>query len=112
MFTAGIISRASHLFFLSHLLKKQAVYFTNQKGKKMTDQEKMQYIQYMAMKDELDNVAYGGIRLSLDGKLSSARSIAAACVFREDNDYMRDYQRDKEGRIAMLNFNQMKDFPF
>ena len=44
----------------------------------MTDYEKMQYIQYMQMKDELDNVAYNGIRLKLASpdRFAATRSCA------------------------------------
>ncbi len=79
------------------------------KGKiKMTEQDKMQYIRYMAMRDELDNVAYSGVDLMLDGSRSSAHNIAAACVFNEDTDYMRDYIRDGYGRVSELNFDKIR----
>lgn len=74
----------------------------------MTDQEKIQFIQYMQMKKELENVAYTGIRLKLDGSFTDAHSIASMCVFREENDYMRDYRRDDTGRIAELNFDRIE----
>ena len=73
----------------------------------MTDQDKMQYIMYMQMKDELDNVAYSGVGLKLDGSTSNAHSIAAACVFNEDSDYMRDYKRDGFGKVSELNFDKI-----
>ena len=75
----------------------------------MTDQDKMQYIQYMQLKDELDNVAYGGVELKLDGNYANAHSIASVCVFREDSDYMRDYIRDDSGRLAQLNFDRINN---
>lgn len=74
----------------------------------MTDYEKMQFIQYMQMKDELDNVAYNGIRLKLDGCFSDAHSIAAMCVFHEESDYLRDYRRDDTGAVAELNFDKVR----
>ena len=74
----------------------------------MTDQEKIQYINYMQIKDELDHVAFKGIRLKLDGEYTDSPEIAARCVFQEENDYMRDYQRDGTGRIAELNFDKVK----
>ena len=74
----------------------------------MTDQEKMQYIQYMQIKEELDNVAYGGIELKLDGRATSSHIIATACVFQEDSDYMRDFRHDDAGRIAELNFGKLE----
>lgn len=73
----------------------------------MTEQEKIQYIQYMQLKDELDDVAYTGIQLKLDGAYTSAHSIAAECVFREDTDYMRDYRRGVNGQIAELSFERI-----
>ena len=74
----------------------------------MTEQDKMQYIYYMQMKQELENVVYGGIELKLDGNTSNAHSIASVCVFNEDNDYMRDYRRDDRGRISELNFGRVR----
>ena len=74
----------------------------------MTDLDKMQYIRYMSMRDELDNVAYAGIDLKLDGSSSNAHSIAAACVFNEESDYMRDYIRDGYGRVSELNFDRIR----
>ena len=74
----------------------------------MTEQDKMQFIYYMQMKQELDNVVYGGIELKLDGTASNAHSIASVCVFNEDNDYMRDYRRDDHGRISELNFDRVR----
>ena len=73
----------------------------------MNELDKMQYIQYMQMKEELENVAYFGIGLKLDGIDSNAHSIASVCVFNEDIDYMRDYHRDDHGRISELNFDSV-----
>ncbi|MCF0228330.1 MAG: hypothetical protein HUJ76_01385 [Parasporobacterium sp.] len=72
----------------------------------MTDRDKMQYIHYMQLKDELDNAACGGIVLKLDGNHTSAHSIASVCVFREEGEYMRDYIRDDSGCISELNFDR------
>ena len=77
----------------------------------MTDQEKMQYIQYMSLKNELDDVAYTGIRLKLDGVFADAHEIASECVFHEDHDYMRDYRRGINGRISELSFDQITADP-
>ena len=74
----------------------------------MTEQEKIQFIQYMSLKDELDDVAYTGIRLKLDGAYTSSHSIAAECVFREGIDYMRDYRRGSNGQIAELRFDRVR----
>ena len=73
----------------------------------MTDLEKIQYIQYMQMKQELDHVAYTGVKLKLDGCFTDAHSIASRCVFQEESDYMRDYRRDDKGVIAELNFDRI-----
>ena len=70
----------------------------------MTEQDKMQYITYMSLKNELDNAALGGISLSLDGKKANAHDIASVCVFNEGCEYMRDYKRDEAGKLAELNF--------
>ena len=74
----------------------------------MTEQEKMRYIQYMQLKDELDDVAYAGIQLKLEGSRTNAHTIAAECVFREENDYMRDYRRGMNGQIAELSFDRIR----
>ena len=74
----------------------------------MTDQEKMQYIQYMQLKDELDDVAYTGIQLKLDGNYANAHIIASECVFREESDYMRDYRRGDNGKISELSFEKIR----
>jgi len=73
----------------------------------MTDHEKMQYIQYMQLKDELDDVAYTGIQLKLDGNYANAHAIASECVFREESDYMRDYRRGENGMIQELRFEKI-----
>ena len=75
----------------------------------MTDLEKMQYIQYMQMKEELDNVVYTGVRLKLDGCFTDAHSIASMCVFREEHDYLRDYRRDDTGKVAELSFDRLEE---
>ena len=74
----------------------------------MTDLEKMQYIQYMQLRDELENVSCGGVRLMLDGVSSDAHSIASLCVFQEEMDYMRDYRRDNQGKVSELNFDKVR----
>ena len=73
----------------------------------MNDHEKMQYIQYMQMKDELENAVYAGVGLKIDGCDTSPHHIATACVFQEDFDYMRDYRRDDSGRISSLCFDRI-----
>ena len=73
----------------------------------MTDQEKMQYIQYMQLKNELDDVVYTGIQLKLDGNYANAHAIASECVFREESDYMRDYRRGDNGKISELRFEKI-----
>ena len=61
----------------------------------MTELEKERYISYMTLKDELTAFSGHGAELYLDGRRSDAGKIAAACVFQEDTDYMRDYVRDE-----------------
>ena len=73
----------------------------------MTEQDKLQYIRYMQMRDELENEAYKGVHLLLDGEQTSPHSIASACVFNEDSDYMRDYIRDSYGHISELSFDRI-----
>ena len=73
----------------------------------MTETDKIQYIRYMTMLDELENEAYKGVDLMLDGKQTNPHTIATACVFNEDSDYMRDYIRDSYGHISELNFDRI-----
>lgn len=75
----------------------------------MTKTEKTRYISYMALKDELKSFTGQGTDLKLEGHLSDANEIAAACVFNEDSSYMRDYVRDKEGRLVSLNFDKVEN---
>lgn len=74
----------------------------------MTEKDKMQYIHYMQLKEELDNVTYNGVMLKMDGNTSNSHTIASMCVFREDNDYMRDYIRDEKGCVAEINFDSFE----
>ena len=73
----------------------------------MTELEKERYISYMILKDELTEFSGRGAELYLDGRRANAGKIAAACVFQEENDYMRDYRRDGHGRISELNFGKV-----
>lgn len=76
----------------------------------MTEKDKMQYIHYMQLKEELDNVSFSGVSLKMCGNLANSHSIASMCVFREDNDYMRDYIRDEQGCVAELNFDSLERY--
>lgn len=75
----------------------------------MTKTEKTKYISYMTLKDELKSFTGQGTDLKLDGHLSNASEIAAACVFNEESSYMRDYVRDREGRLVSLNFDKVEN---
>ncbi len=75
----------------------------------MTKTEKTRYISYMALKDELKSFVGQGTDLKLDGHLSDANEIAAACVFNEDCSYMRDYVRDTQGHLVSLNFDKVEN---
>lgn len=75
----------------------------------MTDLEKERYLSYMSLKDELCDYTGQGAELYLDGKRSDAAQVAAACVFNEDSAYMRDYVRDRSGRLLKINFDNVKN---
>lgn len=75
----------------------------------MTKSEKTMYISYMTLKDELKSYIGQGTDLKLDGHLSDASEIAAACVFNEETSYMRDYVRDPDGRLLSINFDKVKN---
>ena len=75
----------------------------------MTELEKERYISYLTLKDELTAFSGHGAELYLDGRRSDAGKIAAACVFQEDTDYMRDYVRDASGRLVKVNFDRVRN---
>ena len=75
----------------------------------MTELEKERYISYMTLKDELTGFTGRGAELYLEGLRSDADKIAAACVFQEEADYMRDYVRDASGQLVKINFDRVRN---
>jgi hypothetical protein len=96
------------IIITKHLLLFPRV-FTSGKEADMTELEKERYISYMTLKDELTAFSGHGAELYLDGRRSDAGKIAAACVFQEDTDYMRDYVRDASGRLVKVNFDRVRN---
>lgn len=75
----------------------------------MTELEKERYISYMTLRDELAGFTGRGAELYLDGLRADAGKIAAACVFQEEANYMRDYVRDDTGRLVKVNFDSVRN---
>jgi hypothetical protein len=57
------------------------------------------------LKKELEAYQKCGIELYLNGKPSSPKAIAKACIIAEGCSYMRDYTEDEKGRIATVRFD-------
>lgn len=70
----------------------------------MTKQEREKYIEYMLIRQELEEEKKNGFRLAFSGKETSADEIARICAFEEETAYMRDYIVDKKQNIKSLNF--------
>ncbi|MCQ2531007.1 MAG: hypothetical protein MJ086_07100 [Lachnospiraceae bacterium] len=75
----------------------------------MTYSEKNRYIAYMALEHELKKIAKKGASLYLEGRKSDAKEIAAACIFNEETNYMRDYVWSESGRLAQLKFDAVNN---
>lgn len=75
----------------------------------MTYSEKNRYISFMMLESELKNIADKGASLYLEGRKSDAKEIAAACVFNEETDYMRDYVWSESGQLAQLKFDAVNN---
>ncbi len=71
----------------------------------MTYSEKNRYISYMLLEHELKAIAGKGASLYLEGKKSDAKEIAAACIFNEETNYMRDYVWSESGQLTELKFD-------
>lgn len=59
-----------------------------------------------SFKKRLEQWERAGIRLYLDGRLSSPESIECTCVC-EDTPYMPDYVTDNEGRITEIRYDRI-----
>lgn len=67
----------------------------------MTREQKVSYIEYLKMKADLSSAYEQGTMLLLDGMRVLPADIAGACVFREENIYMKAVSDD------MLKFEHM-----
>ena len=47
----------------------------------------------------------------MDGKPSTPKDIAKACLIAEGGGYMRDYTEDETGRIARVDFDLIREAP-
>lgn len=61
------------------------------------------------LRRELESYRDKGIELYLDGEPSTPKKIAKACQIAEDGVYMRDYTEDKEGHIACVSFDFIRN---
>lgn len=75
----------------------------------MTEKERKRYIDYMLLKDELEEEMNQGYALAFDGREADASEIARACVFREETSYMRDYNTSHSGRNRTICFGKVYD---
>lgn len=71
----------------------------------MKDAEKVKFVEYLSMSEELKALSGKGTYLMLEGRSADAEKIAAACVFGDGGDYMRDYIYGRGREIEALNFN-------
>ena len=60
------------------------------------------------LKKELKVYQKNGIQLFMDGKPSTPKDIAKACLIAEGGGYMRDYTEDETGRI---DFDLIREAP-
>ncbi|MCF0143206.1 MAG: hypothetical protein HUJ75_07505 [Parasporobacterium sp.] len=71
----------------------------------MTDSEKLIFIEYLSLREELDSMQYKGAQLIMDGKVRSSHAIASECMFNEHSDYMRNYVIGPKGRLESVEFS-------
>ena len=64
---------------------------------------------YFSIRSELEEYKKLGIRITLEGEISSPCKVADECVFREDSNYMRDYVTDDLGRLIEIGFNKVSN---
>jgi len=74
----------------------------------MTSKERKKFIDYMALKEELEEEKRQGYLLALKGREASAGEIARACVFQEESSYMRDYITESPGRPVVISFHPVQ----
>lgn len=73
----------------------------------MTQDDKIKFISYISLRDELDSVQGQGTNLYLGKYRTSADCIASVCVFSEDTNYMRDYVSGSLGNADSLIFDKL-----
>ncbi len=69
----------------------------------MSEYEEMSFD---SLRKRLEQWERAGIRLYLDGRLSSSESIGCICVG-EDTQYMPDYVTDNEGKITEIRYDKI-----
>lgn len=62
---------------------------------------------YIPLKNELEELAVNGVKLTIDGREESPEYIAKQCIMAEDYNYMRDYVADDAGKIVKVDFNRI-----
>lgn len=58
---------------------------------------------------ELEGFVQRGIKITLEGKISTPAIIARACIFQEECNYMRDYVMDEDGNLVEVGFHDVKN---
>lgn len=66
------------------------------KGGKMTEREKIRFIDYLRLRTRLGNASSDGSMLMLEGRCSDAETIASVCVFNDTGYYMDEQKGDSE----------------
>lgn len=61
------------------------------------------------LRRELKDYRDRGIPLLLEGRSSTPKEIARACVIAERGTYMRDYGEEQGGEIRYINFEYVKN---
>ena len=74
----------------------------------MTEQEKKRYIDYMILRDELEEEKKQGYTFACSGQEATPAEIASICVFQEETSYMRDYIRGPHGKSPVISFNPVR----
>lgn len=62
---------------------------------------------FIPLKNELEELAVNGVKLTIDGREGNPEYIARQCIMAEDYNYMRDYVTDDAGKIVKVDFNRI-----
>ncbi len=71
-------------------------------------QKTKEYRSIFLLQKELEKYDRMGIRLYMNGRRRSPRTIARACMIAEGEGYMRDYTEDNHGRITRVDFDHIR----